>query len=49
MSNTRLSAPNGVSVSVDSSKVEELQRRGFTAEEKKPAPRRTSTTSKSSE
>lgn len=45
----RLTAPNGATVNVDDSKVKELQRRGFTAEEKKPAPRRTSTTSKPSE
>lgn len=45
----RLIAPSGATVNVNDSKVEELQRRGFTAEEKKPATRRTSTTSKPSE
>lgn len=32
MATTRLTAPNGSSVSVDSAKVEELTRRGFTPE-----------------
>ena len=32
MATSRLTAPNGTAVSVDSAKVDELTRRGFTAE-----------------
>lgn len=47
MAVVKLTAPNGATVSVDKSRVENLLRRGFTEQETKKAPAKKSASSKS--